>query len=266
MEETSVRTRKIPGGSLFPTRVEWGTRTQAKALPVWPGRKTDVNRNPGIVWDDCYRRLPSDWKTRPLPQKAQDVCRFLSATGVKKVLDVGCGVGRWSILFARSGMKPVGVDVSETAIRLAKGWAAEEKLQVEFLVGSAQMLPFSSEFFDAVVANSVIDHMDTTEARQAMEEVTRVLRLEGVLFVSFDGPNPEPPEHDTLPDGTWVLREPGRLGLKRRYYSDAEIRNLLAGFRIIDWHTTPSGDRWVYARKPGQGHTTVIETHSSPCA
>ena len=201
------------------------------------------------VWENRFRKLPPAYKSLPFSSKTRDAAEFLMAAGASDVLDIGCGPGRWSILFARLGMRPVGLDISATAIKLAEEWALEEDLDARFAVGTAQVLPFPVNSFDAVVASAVIDHLDMDEANEAVKEISRVLRPGGALFVSFDGPHLDPPEHHTLPDGTWIYQDEDNMGLKWRYYNDEEIKELLAGFEVLSWQATPSGDRLIYARQ-----------------
>ena len=82
----------------------------------------------GQVWENRFRKLPPAYKSLPFSSKTRDVAEFLMAAGASDVLDIGCGPGRWSILFARLGMRPVGLDLSATAIKLAEVWALEEIL------------------------------------------------------------------------------------------------------------------------------------------
>jgi tRNA/tmRNA/rRNA uracil-C5-methylase (TrmA/RlmC/RlmD family) len=47
---------------------------------------------------------------------------------VKGVLDLGCGVGRHCVYLAKNGFDVVGVDVSESAPRMAQEWTRKERL------------------------------------------------------------------------------------------------------------------------------------------
>ncbi|MGI6643492.1 MAG: class I SAM-dependent methyltransferase [Bacillota bacterium] len=202
------------------------------------------------VWDGRYRRIPKRfYRDTPISGKIRDVGEFLLSCGVKDVLDVGCGVGRWALHFSRLGMVPTGVDISPVAISLAKSLAQEQSRQIDYRVASACQMPFPDAYFDGVVASSIIDHLTLSEGTKAMSEIHRVLKPGGFLFVSLDAQEPDASLHETLPDGSWVYTEGNLQGVVWRHYTGDEARALLGGFQEILWETTPTGDRWIYAKK-----------------
>ncbi|MGI8827194.1 MAG: class I SAM-dependent methyltransferase [Chloroflexota bacterium] len=67
-----------------------------------------------------------------------------------RILDVGCGPGRHSLELARRGFHPVGADISQGFIDVAKGRASDEGLNAEFLVADARDLRFDNEFDAAI--------------------------------------------------------------------------------------------------------------------
>ena len=80
----------------------------------------------------------------------------LRASGARRVLDLGCGLGydvRW---LAREGFEVTGLDYSDAAIRYAQSKAEP---QTEFIVADmAAPPPFPDQHFDAVMSN-VAAHM-----------------------------------------------------------------------------------------------------------
>lgn len=100
----------------------------------------------------------------------------------KKVLDLGCGTGYGSRLLYRAGNKVYGVDVSAKAIDYAK----RNYPGPEYICCSAEKLPFENNYFDAVTAFEVIEHVE--DAEMVLDEIQRVLKKDGDLFIST--PNP----------------------------------------------------------------------------
>ncbi|MGO8673071.1 MAG: class I SAM-dependent methyltransferase [Capsulimonadaceae bacterium] len=91
------------------------------------------------------------------------------------VLDVGCGMGRGSILLAKRGAEVWAVDISPVSIGVARRRAAlaglSEKIHAEVM--SAMELNFPSGFFDLVVGQDIIHHLD---ADKFGAEIARVMR------------------------------------------------------------------------------------------
>jgi SAM-dependent methyltransferase len=92
----------------------------------------------------------------------------LLGDGPGRLLDVGCGTGAHTAAFAEHGWSPVGVDISEDQLRLAR------ERGVEVVQADATDLPFDDVSFDAVV--SVWTHTDVDDFSLLLGEVVRVLR------------------------------------------------------------------------------------------
>ena len=66
-------------------------------------------------------------------QEVTFLVEALGLTAGMRVLDVGCGPGRHSLALARRGFTVVGVDISETFVRLARQAAEAEGLPATFV-------------------------------------------------------------------------------------------------------------------------------------
>jgi 2-polyprenyl-6-hydroxyphenyl methylase/3-demethylubiquinone-9 3-methyltransferase len=101
---------------------------------------------------------------------------ILSALGPlagRRMLDLGCGKGRFARRFQEAGAEVVGLDVSAGMLREAVG--------IDRVRGSARRLPFASESFDAVVAVEVLEHVGAIP--EVLAEMRRVLRPGGVVAI-----------------------------------------------------------------------------------
>lgn len=175
----------------------------------------------------------------------------LRQAGVREVLDLGCGRGHWSVALARAGFRVTAMDISAVAIQRLREWAAEENLPVDARVCAAQELPLDLRF-DAVIANSVLDHMFKEETEGAMDRVRAVLCPGGILLLGMDGPPDEEDQNwprTVFPDGTWQFHGGRKDGMLWRFWSDEEIRALLFGFSLEEFLVRPNGKRRVWARR-----------------
>ena len=101
----------------------------------------------------------------------------------KRVLEVGCGVGIDLVRFARVGARVTGVDLSPTAIGLARLNLAQCNLHADLGMMNGEALGFESAEFDLIYAHGVLPY--TPDAAKMVGELHRVLRPggEAILMV-----------------------------------------------------------------------------------
>ena len=98
------------------------------------------------------------------------------------VLDIGCGPGTQSMLWAEAGHRVTGVDINASLIEIANARAGGLGLDVKFRVGSATELPFESGSMDVCLMPELLEHVAQWET--CLSEALRVLKPDGLLFLS----------------------------------------------------------------------------------
>ena len=140
-----------------------------------------------MVWEEYYsslKELPDRLK-KPVPFVVGSLSLF-DGCNVRSVLDLGCGAGRHCVFLAKEGFNVVGIDFSKSSLKIAREWVRREKLgNVDFVRGTMTHLPFTANFFDAVISVSVLHHAVKREIANAVREVHRVLRREGLLIANL---------------------------------------------------------------------------------
>jgi len=111
---------------------------------------------------------------------------LLDAAGVReemRVLDLATGPGYVAERAAARGARPVGVDIAEGMLALARSRQPE----LAFRWADAEDLPFEAGSFEAVVGGFILNHLPRPEL--AIEESVRVLSAGGsVSFSVWDRP------------------------------------------------------------------------------
>jgi ubiquinone/menaquinone biosynthesis C-methylase UbiE len=103
----------------------------------------------------------------------------------KRVLDLGCGIGRHVIFSHEMGLDAYGIDISETAIKAAREWGNEKKLpepDVRLIGGDVRHLPWRDGFFHYAVSHGVLDSMPFDIAVAACVELARVMEVGGLFY------------------------------------------------------------------------------------
>ncbi len=96
------------------------------------------------------------------------------------LLDVGCGGGYLSEELARSGLSVTGIDSSSATIGTARDHARQSGLDIAYLEGRGEALPFASARFDFVCCCDVLEHV--ADPALIIAEVARVLKPGGLFF------------------------------------------------------------------------------------
>ncbi len=96
---------------------------------------------PGIDIDEIYRNLPPEQIPWNRPELPEPLVELLDAGTILpcRAVEFGCGLGNHSIAMARRGFEITGVDLSPTAIHLAKENAATADVRVNFIAADATL-------------------------------------------------------------------------------------------------------------------------------
>ncbi len=103
----------------------------------------------------------------------------LKEQGSVRALDVGCGVGRHSLLLAGLGFETSVIDGSEAGLSQMQSAAAGAGLAIDAHKALMTELPFDDGTFDYVLSFNVLYHGDEAVVRQAYAEIIRVLKPGG---------------------------------------------------------------------------------------
>ena len=104
-----------------------------------------------------------------------------------RMLDLACGNGYLSRRFARQGATVIGVDANAPIIERARAREAQNPLGIVYHVADATHLSMLEEgMFDLVICNMAL--MDIEHADGAIQEVARLLRLQGRFVASLSHP------------------------------------------------------------------------------
>lgn len=112
-------------------------------------------------------------------EKLHHLLRLVDFDGYRgrMVLEVGCGAGVDLARFARGGAEVTGVDLTDSAIQLARMNFEQQGLTGRFEVADGEHLPFPDNTFDLVYAHGVVQY--TANPQRLVGECRRVLKPGG---------------------------------------------------------------------------------------
>jgi ubiquinone/menaquinone biosynthesis C-methylase UbiE len=115
----------------------------------------------------------------------------------KKVLEVGCGTGKFSEVLAGKGAELTVIDIGKNLVE-----TVTDKIGCQGIAADACDMPFEDGSFDIIVSSECVEH--TSDPLKAIEEMCRVCRKGGCICL-------------TTPNKLWypVLAISQMLGLRK---------------------------------------------------
>ena len=155
-------------------------------------------------------------------------------------LDLGCGLGRHSILFGKNDFDVSCFDISKEAINRTKEWAEKEKLLFDYKVGDMLKLPYDDKKFDCIYCRNVISHTDTEGMKKIVKELDRVMKISGECYLTLGSKDTWGFKQENWPlidENTRLRMEEGPEYKTPHFYVDyALAKKLFSNFNIINIH------------------------------
>lgn len=199
--------------------------------------------------EDIYKNITPDkipWNIKSPPTVLVDLVEKKKILPCR-TLEIGCGVGNYAIYLAKSGFDVTGIDISPTAISMARENATKMKVACNFLL--ADFLNDSDKInqtFDFIFDWSVLHHIFPEDRERFAGNVNRLLKPGGTyLSVCFS-------EKDAAFGGQGKFRETP-IGTTLYFSSEQEIHKLFSPYfnvqelKTIEIEGKPTSHLSIYA-------------------
>jgi len=105
----------------------------------------------------------------------------------KRLLDIGCGLGGGTIAFSEAGSTAIGLDIRADLVREAKSFARARKANMTFIKGDAcsENIGKTVGKYEIVIIRDVMEHIPKEKKNGLLFNLTKILKEEGICFVSF---------------------------------------------------------------------------------
>lgn len=194
-----------------------------------------------IEMEDIYRKIPPEQIPWNIGTPPDALVRLVESGGVRpcRTVDFGCGAGNYAVWLAKQGFDVTGIDISPSAIELARKNAAGQGVACTFLV--ADVLGDLREVkgpFDFAFDWELLHHIYPKDRPRYVANVARKLETGGkYLSVCFH-------EADPQFGGSGKYRTTG-IGTVLYFSSEEELQELFSPyFRILDLRAITVTGKW----------------------
>ena len=177
-------------------------------------------------WEKRFLDGGKIWGERP-SNTAIYALELFEKYDLKIILVPGAGYGRNTKLFTDANLKVVGIEVSESAIKIAKKFNPE----TQFFQGSVLDLPFNDEEYDGIYSCNVL-HLFLKEDRTSiLKKCYNQLRVNGfVFFVVFSDKERSFGKGKRIEENTFESK-PWR---PVHYFTELDLREHFKEFSVIE--------------------------------
>jgi SAM-dependent methyltransferase len=187
--------------------------------------------------DRYYADLSARYRSRNrfARKRIENVFALLPPVDGRVLIDLGCGMGTFTIETARAGARAIGIDPAVPALEAARRVASAEGVGAAFLLADAVALPLGRDSADVVLAADLVEHLDDVTLARVLSEARRVLR-EGGRLVVYTPSRTHLFERLRLAGA--MAEDPSHIGLR----TEAELTAALAaaGFEVESSRFLPS--------------------------
>lgn len=134
------------------------------------------------IWEKTFLEHQAMWGFEPAPSAILAKDLFVSKS-VKSVLIPGIGYGRNAQVFTSNGMDVTGIEISKTAIALAR---QHYGAGMTIHHGSVTAMPFDDTLYDGIFCYALIHLLDGDERRKLIRDCYQQLSKDGfMIFVAI---------------------------------------------------------------------------------
>jgi SAM-dependent methyltransferase len=179
-------------------------------------------------WDTMFQKIGTMWHFEPADSTlfARDL---FAQNKLQKILIPGVGYGRNAKTFVESGFDVTGIEISGTAIQLAR----EHGLDFPIYHGSVAQMPFDDLGYDGIYCYALIHLLNQKERRRFLKNCYNQLRIGGIMvFVAVSKGNLK-----LYGNGKLIGKDRFRIqnGLQVFFYDSVSIEQEFGKFGLVEY-------------------------------
>lgn len=178
-------------------------------------------------WESRFKEEGAMWRFEP-SDSALIALELFNSEKIKNILIPGVGYGRNAKLFFDNGFKVTGIEISESAIELAKTHGLNFKIHH----GSVTSMPFDNKKFDGIFCYALIHLLNKIERLSFLQSCYNQLKQDGLMFFVIASK-----QVSMYGSGKYLSRDRFEIskGLKVFFYDTESVIREFSGFGLIEF-------------------------------
>lgn len=178
-------------------------------------------------WEAAFKDKQEMWGLEPAKSSIL-TNDFFVEHGVKNVLIPGIGYGRNAKIFRESGMSVTGIEISETAIKMAENRFGND---LTLFHGSVTEMPFDKKRYNGIFCYALIHLLDKAERQKLIQDCYNQLSDHGIMVFTAITKDAE-----TYGQGTCLSKDRFEMfgGVKMFFYDEVTIEEEFAASGLFE--------------------------------
>lgn len=178
-------------------------------------------------WEENFKDKQEMWGLSP-SLSAILTTKFFVENAIKNILIPGIGYGRNAELFIENGISVTGIEISKTAINLAKKHYGS---YLKIHHGSAVDMPFDDKSYEGIFCYALIHLLDLEERQKLIQDCFNQLKSGGyMIFTAISKSAPNYKKGKFISEDRYEFHE----GVTIYYYDEVSVQNEFREFGIMD--------------------------------
>jgi Methyltransferase domain. len=193
-------------------------------------------------WESRFKNEGAMWKFDP-SDSAINAMEFFKYEKINEILIPGFGYGRNAKLFIDNGFKVTGIEISGSAIDLAR----TNGIQCTIHHGSVTSMPFDNKQYEGIFCFALIHLLNKRERRKFLKSCFNQLKQEGAMVFTVASK-----QTALYGSGKYISRDRYEIakGLEVYFYDSESVLNEFSDFEMIDCRTIEEPVKFMKGEEP----------------
>ncbi|MCX6223832.1 MAG: class I SAM-dependent methyltransferase [Bacteroidia bacterium] len=193
-------------------------------------------------WESRFKSEGAMWKFEP-SDSATLALNIFKDQGIENILIPGIGYGRNAKLFYQNRFRITGIEISKSAIDLAKA----NGLECVIYHGSVTSMPFDNEEYDGIFCYALIHLLTQTERKNFLLSCYKQLKQGGLMIFLIASK-----QMSVYATGKYLSKDRYEIskGLKVYFYDDESVIREFSDFGLIEFKDIEEPVKFMDGQEP----------------